>query len=147
MSVHDGLEGIIGIRGLGSGRLAAVSYALRPNIYIVLFCANGEGPRVFVVCFLHTSSQICFVDAWPAHATFYLSTVTLAWVGAPNQRALLKDRDAGVGLSIDVKPKVVYFLPSAGGQVFLSSVCYKQAPKYVFIRRLAGPRHMSPTKV
>ena len=60
MSENDGLAGIIAIRGLGGEKLAAASYALRQNFQKVLFCANGEESRVFVVCFLHTSCQICF---------------------------------------------------------------------------------------
>ena len=59
MSENYGLGGIIGIRGLGGERLAAASYALRQNFQKVLFCANGEESRVFVVCFLHTSGHIC----------------------------------------------------------------------------------------
>ena len=59
MNTHDGLEVVAGIRGLGGERLAAASYALRPNIRKVFFCANAEGSRVFVVYFLHTSGQIC----------------------------------------------------------------------------------------
>ena len=62
MSVNDGLEGIIGFRGLGGETLAAVSYALRPNIRKLMFCGNGVGSRVFVVCFLHISCQICFYE-------------------------------------------------------------------------------------
>ena len=60
MRENDGLGGIIGIRGLGSERLAAASYALRQNFQNILFCANGEESKVFAVCFLHTSCQICF---------------------------------------------------------------------------------------
>ena len=60
MSETYGLEGIIGIGGLGGERLAAASYALRQDFQKVLFCANGEESRAFVVCFIHTSCQICF---------------------------------------------------------------------------------------
>ena len=60
MSVNDGLEGIMGIRGPGGERLGVASYALRRNIKKVLFRANGEESTVFVVCFLDTSCQISF---------------------------------------------------------------------------------------
>ena len=60
MSVNDGLEGIKGIRGLGGERLAAAFYVLRQNIQEVLFCADAEESRVFLVCFLRTSFQIRF---------------------------------------------------------------------------------------
>jgi len=59
MSANYGLGGLIGIRRPGGERLAAASYALRQNFQKVLFRANGEESRVFVVYFLHTSCQIC----------------------------------------------------------------------------------------
>ena len=101
MSIHDGLEGIIGIRGLGGERLAAASYALRRNLQKVLFFAIGEGSRVFVVCFLHTSCQMFFYQT-PGRPTPHItdrgvSTVTLGWVVAPNQRASFRFHDAVVG--------------------------------------------------
>ena len=60
VNVDDGFENIRCIRGLGGETLPAGSYALPPkNPKKDLFFAIGEGSRNFVVCFLHSSAQMC----------------------------------------------------------------------------------------
>ena len=58
-NVDDGLEDIRWIRGLGGEKLPAASYDLLPNLKRGLFFAIGEGSRIFVTCFLHSSAQMC----------------------------------------------------------------------------------------
>ena len=71
VNVDDGLEDIRWIRGLGGEKLPAASNALLSNLKKRLFFAIGEGSRIFVACFLHSSAQMCFVSgAWPTPATY-----------------------------------------------------------------------------
>ena len=92
MNVDDGLEDIGWIRGLGGERLPPASYPLLPNLKKNLFFAIGEGSRIVVVCFLHTSGQTFLYQTpgrRPPRITVYISgrgvnTVTMGWVGAPN---------------------------------------------------------------
>ena len=58
-TVDGGLKDVRWIRGLGGEKLPAVSYALLPNLKKGLFFAIGEGSRIFVACFLHSSAQMC----------------------------------------------------------------------------------------
>ena len=60
-----------------------------------------EKAGVFVVCFLHTSGQISLYQTpgrCPPHIIGRnVSAVTRGWVGAPNERASFRFRDAVVG--------------------------------------------------
>ena len=91
MNVDDGLEDIRWIRGLGGEKLPAASYALLPNLEKGLFFAIGEGSRIFVARFLHSSAQICLYQTPgrrpPPITVRFVNTVTRGWVGAPNERA------------------------------------------------------------
>ena len=91
MNVNDGLEDLRWIRGLGGERLPAASYALLPNLKKYLFFAVGEGSRIFVACFLHSSAQIMCLYQTPGRrpppiAGLFVNTVIRGWVGAPNER-------------------------------------------------------------
>ena len=50
----------------------------------------------FVACFLHSSTQMCFVsDAWPTLATYhrpFCEHRDQGWIRAPNERALFRWR-------------------------------------------------------
>ena len=89
MNVDDGLEDII--RGLGGEKLPSASNALLSNPKKGLFFAIGEGSRIFVGCFLHSSAQMSLYQTpgrRPPHITGrFVNTVTRGWVGAPNGRA------------------------------------------------------------
>ena len=113
-TVHldDGLEYIMWMRDLGEERLIVASYALHPNQKNCLFFAIVEGSRTFVVCFLHTSGEICFCRTRgrspPQITSHRVNTVTLGWVGALSERgpfrfydaiAVFVDRCRGRGLS------------------------------------------------
>ena len=91
MNVDDGLEDIRWIRGLGGEKLPAASYALLPNLKKGLFFAIGEGSRIFVACFLHSSAQMCLYQTSgrrpPPITGRFVNTVNRGWVGAPNERA------------------------------------------------------------
>ena len=101
MNVDDGLEDIRWIRGLGSEKLPAASYALLPNLKKGLFFAIGEGSRNFVDCFLHSSAQMCLYQTPgrrpPPITGRLVNTVTRGWVGAPNERAPFRFHGAVVG--------------------------------------------------
>ena len=90
MNVHDGLEDIRWIRGLGGEKLRAASYAL-PNPKNGLFFAIGEGSIFFVACFLQSNAQMCLYQTPgqrpPPITGRFVNTVTRGWVGAPNERA------------------------------------------------------------
>ena len=63
-----------------------------------LFFAIGDGSRFFVICFLYTSGQMFFSQT-PGRRPPYITglretSVTLGWVGAPNERAPLRVHDA-----------------------------------------------------
>ena len=100
MNVDDGLEDIGWIRGLGGERLPPASYPLLPNLKKNLFFAIGEGSRIVVVCFLHTSGQTFLYQTpgWrpPRITGRVMNTVTRGWVGVPNERTPLF-HDAVVG--------------------------------------------------
>lgn len=80
------------LRGLGSERLAAASYALRLNMLKVMPCANAEESRVVSrLVSSHQLPNIVIVDDWPTtpHITGQgVSTLILARVGAPNKLAI-----------------------------------------------------------
>ena len=93
VNVDDGLEYIRWIHGV---------LRSSPKPKKGLFFAIGEGWRFFVVCFLHSSAQICLCQTLgrrPLRITRrFVNTVTKGWVGAPNERATFRFRDAVVGL-------------------------------------------------
>ena len=81
--------------------MPAASNALLLNQQKGLFFAIGEGSKIFVVCFLHSSAQICLYQTPgrrpPPVTGRFVNTVTRGWVGAPNGRAPFRFRDAVVG--------------------------------------------------
>ena len=100
MNIDDGLEDIRWIRGLGGEKLPAASYALLLNLKKrPLFFAIGEGSRIFVTCFLHSSAQMYLKRAPLITGVFVNTTavVTRGWVGAPYERAPLRFHGAVVG--------------------------------------------------
>ena len=101
MNVDDGLEDIRWIRGIGGEKLPAASYALLPNLKKGLLFAIGEGSRIFVACFLHSSAQMCLYQTPgrrpPPMTGRFVNTVTRGWVGAPNERAPFRFHGAVVG--------------------------------------------------
>ena len=59
-----------------------------------LFFAIGEGSRIFVACFRHSSAQMYHLCLYqtsgrraPPITGHFVNTVTRGWVGAPNERA------------------------------------------------------------
>ena len=101
MKVDDGLDDIMGICGLGRGRLPAASYALfQPDKRGIIF-AIGEGAIAFVICFLHISNQMCLYQTpsrrLPRITDRVVNTVTRGWVADPNERAPFRFHDAVVG--------------------------------------------------
>ena len=102
MNVDDGLEDIRWIRGLGGEKLPAASSALLSNPEKGLFFAIGEGSRIFVACFLHSSAQMCLYQTPgrrpPPITGRFVNTVTRGWVGAPNERAPFRFHGVVVGL-------------------------------------------------
>ena len=94
MNVDDGLEDIGWIRGLGGEKLPEKSYALLPNLKKGLLSDIGEGSRILVACFVHSSAQMCSHQTPgrrppPINGRF-VNTVTRGWVGAPNERATVQ---------------------------------------------------------
>ena len=91
MNVDNGLEDIGWIRGLGGEKLPSASNALLSNPKKGLFFAIGEGSRIFVGCFLHSSAQMSLYQTpgrRPPHITGrFVNSVIRGWVGAPNERA------------------------------------------------------------
>ena len=85
------------IHGLGGETSPVMAYALCLHLKKGLFFAIGEGSRFFVVCFLYTSGQVSFSETpgrRPPHiAGLRVNSVTLGWVGAPNERALFRFND------------------------------------------------------
>ena len=71
--------------------MPAASNALLPNVKKGLFFAIGEGSRIFVACFPHSSAQMCLHQTPgrrpPPITGRFVNTVTRGWVGAPNGRA------------------------------------------------------------
>ena len=108
MNVDDGLDGIRWIRGLGGEKLPAASNALRPNLKTGLFFAIGEGSRIFVACFLHSSSQMCLYQTPgrrpPPITGRFVDNLTRGRVGAPNERAPFRFTAQSLVLSIDGCP-------------------------------------------
>ena len=72
-----------------------------PNLKKGLFFAIGEGSRIFVACFLHSSAQMCLCQTpgWrpPRITVRFGNTVTRGWVGAPDERAPLRFYGVVVG--------------------------------------------------
>ena len=89
------------IRGQGSERSPAASYALLPNLKKRLFFAIGEGSRIVVACFLHSSAHVCLYRTPgrrpPPITGRFVNTVTRGWVGTPNERAPFRFHGAVVG--------------------------------------------------
>ena len=81
--------------------MPAASNALLPNLKKGLFFAIGEGLRIFVACFLHSSAQLCLYQTPgrrpPRITGRFANTVTRGWVGAPNGRAPFRFHGAVVG--------------------------------------------------
>ena len=106
MNVDDGLEDIRWIRGLGSEKLPAASYALLPNLKKALVFAIREGSKFSVACILHTRGQP-FLHQTPGRRPpritgRVVNTVARGWVGAPNERAPLRLMAQSLVLSIHV---------------------------------------------
>ena len=82
-------EDIRWIRGLGSEKLPAASYALLPNLNKGLLFAIGEGSIIFVTC-LHSSAHMCLYQTPgprpPPITGRFVNTETRGLVGAPNER-------------------------------------------------------------
>ena len=102
LRTSDGLEDIRWIRGLRGEKLPAASYALLPNLKKGLFFAIGEGWRIFVACFLHSSALMCWYQTPGRHhppiTGRFVNTVTRGWVGAPNERAPIRFHGAVFGV-------------------------------------------------
>ena len=79
----------------------SVVYALLPNLKKSLFFAIGEGSRILVACFPHSSAQMCLYQAPgrrpPPITGRFVNTVTRGWVRAPNGRAPFRFHGAVVG--------------------------------------------------
>ena len=112
-----GLEDIRWIRGLGSDKLPTVSYALLRNLKNGLFFAIGEGSRILVACFLHSSAQMCLFQTPgrrpPPITGRFVNTVTRGWVGAPNERAPFRFHGAVVGFLDRCLSRTRNFAPSS----------------------------------
>ena len=81
--------------------MPAASNAHLANLKTSLFFAIGEGSRIFVACFLHSSAQMCLYQTPgrrpPPITGRFVNTVTEGWVGAPNGRAPFRFHGAVVG--------------------------------------------------
>ena len=85
MNIDNDLQNVVGIHVLGGERLPAMSYALCPNLKKCHLFSIHQRPNVF--------SQT--PGRCPPHITgFRVNSVTLGWVGAPNERAPLRVHDA-----------------------------------------------------
>ena len=66
-----------------------------------LIFAVGDGSILFVICSLHTSGQMFFSQTPgrrpPCMTGLRVNSVTLGWVGAPNERTPFRLHDAVVG--------------------------------------------------
>ena len=100
-SVYGGLEDIRWVHGLEAESLPAASYGLLPNQKNAYFCAIRDGSRKIVICFVHVSGPLFFYHTpgqRPPHITGHcVNTVTLGWIGAPNERTPSIVYDAVVG--------------------------------------------------
>ena len=101
MNLDNDLEDIRWIRGLGGEKLPAASYALLPNLKKRLFFAIGEGSRIVVACFLHSSAHVCLYRTPgrrpPPITGRFVNTVTRGWVGTPNERTPFRFHGTVVG--------------------------------------------------
>ena len=81
--------------------MPAASYALLPNLKKGLFFAIGEGSRILVACFLHSSAHMYLYQTPgrrpPPITGRFVNTVVRGWVGAPNGRAPFRFHGAVVG--------------------------------------------------
>ena len=81
--------------------LPAASNALLAHLNKGLFFAIGEGSRIFVAFFLHSSAQMCLYQTPgrrpPPITGRFVNTVTRGWVGVPNGRASFRFHGAVVG--------------------------------------------------
>ena len=63
--------------------------------------AIGEGSRIFVACFLHSSAQMCLYQTPgrrpPPITGRFVNTATRGWVRAPNERAPFRFHGTVVG--------------------------------------------------
>ena len=84
--------------------MPAASYALLPNLKKGLFFAIGEGSRIFVTCFIHSSAQMCLYQTPgrcpPPITGRFGNTVSSGWVGAPDGRAPFRFHGAVVGFVV-----------------------------------------------
>ena len=100
-NIDSGLEDIGWVHGLGGESLPAASDGILPNLTKKLFFAIRDGSRFLVICFVHTSGQLFFhhmPGPRPPHVTGHcVNTVTLGWVGAPNERTPPRIQDTVVG--------------------------------------------------
>ena len=71
MDVDDGLEDIRWIRGLGSERVPAASYALLPNLKKVYFCHRRGLEMICRLFSIHPPPTVLESDAWTAPATYH----------------------------------------------------------------------------
>ena len=73
--------------------MPVMSYAFCPNLKKCLIFAIGEESRIFFICFLYKSGQT--PGRCPPQITgLRVNSVTLRWVGAPNERAPFRVHDA-----------------------------------------------------
>ena len=81
--------------------MPAASYSLLQNLKKGLFFPIGEGSRIFVACFLHSSAQMCLYQtpgrSPPLITGRFVNTVARGWGGAPNRRAPIRFHGAVVG--------------------------------------------------
>ena len=94
------LRNFMWIHGLGGERLLVMPYALCPNPANAYFLPSkiDTGRDFFVTCFLYPSGQMLFSQT-PGRRPPYITglrvnSVTLGWVGPPNERAPLRVHDA-----------------------------------------------------
>ena len=104
-NIDDGPEDIRWIYGLGGESLPAAFDGILTNLKKTCF-AIRDGWRIVVLCFVHTSGQLFLYHApgqLPPHDTGHgAQTVTLGWVGAPNERTPVRFMTQSLILSIDV---------------------------------------------
>ena len=103
-NIGSDLQKFMQMHGLGGERWLVMSYALCPNPKNAYFLPSEMDRFFFVICFLHTSGQMFFSQT-PGRRPPYITglrvnSVTLGWVGAPNERAPLRVHDAIAVFSI-----------------------------------------------
>ena len=98
VNVDDGLEDIRWIRGLEVARGVQRS-SPKPEKRPIF--AIGEGSRIFVACFLHSTAQMCLYQPPgrrpPPITRRFVNTAIRRWVGAPSERAPFRFHGAVVG--------------------------------------------------